>query len=257
MGYKAPKLPTQTSTFSLEPTRLAGEGLNINLSQQQDQTQTAPASTPAPTPEPTPEPTPTEPTYKYTDPGDVGYFGMKDYEELAGQGAPLSLIKEYAQKSPYGVGPEAARLLGMSSYTETQGKTTQFPVTSAQTIRYTDPGDKGYFGMQDYEELAGQGASMDLIKQYAQKSPMGVGPAAAARLGLPVTQNMPAAPAPAPRPAPAPSKPSYTYTDPGDKGAFGKMDYDELARQGVSTSEMRRIASGMQVGDWARRVLGL
>lgn len=312
LSYKAPKTPTQTATFSLEPTTLLTKSV----------------LEPSPTPEPETPETPETPTYTYTDPGDVGYFGMKDYLELARQGASDEVAREYALKAQYGVGPEAARLLGLDPYTKTQGVSTQYPPTSARTItytdpgdkgyfgmkdvkelrgqgasmdlikeyaqkapmglgpeaaklldlpvatqmptkssgdelvrmagevfNYTDPGDKGYFGMKDYEELAGQGASKDVIKEYAQKASMGVGPEAARLLDLPVATQMPSAPAPAPKPAPRSVQ--YTYTDPGDKGAFGQKDFEQLASQGVSKEEMRRLASGMQVGPWAKSALGL
>lgn len=194
LSYKAPKQPSRVATFGIEPTRLAGQGpLTLNVSQQQEQTQAAPAPAPAPAPEPE-----KPKTYTYTDPGDQGYFGIKDYNELLSQGAPESLIKEYAGKAQYGVGPLAAQILGMQPYTETQGKTTQFPITTQtiaaptpapapepqKTYTYTDPGDKGYFGRKDFEELAGQGASLDVIRDYARRSPLGVGAWAKDVLGL-------------------------------------------------------------------------
>jgi len=52
---------------------------------------------------------------KYTDPGDPGFFGMKDYEELRSQGATREQIIKYAQEARHGVGAKAASLLGLSA----------------------------------------------------------------------------------------------------------------------------------------------
>jgi hypothetical protein len=259
MGFKKAVEPTSVRSFQLAPAAPAAAAPAA----------AAPAAAAPAAAAPTPA-TPVEPTYTYTDPGDKGYFGMKDYEELMRQNAPMSLIKEYAEKSPYGVGPDAAKSLGMRPYTETQGRSTQFPITSARTIQYTDPGDTGYFGMKDYEELQRQGASMNLIKEYASKSPMGVGPEAARLLGMQATTKMPSAPAAEPAssatsflnnwmasPSSTPKQP-YTFTDPGDKGAFGMQDYNELAGQGVDEDEIRRVARGFSVvGPEAKRRLGI
>ena len=113
-------------------------------------------------------------TYSYTDPGDAGYFGMKDYEELAAQGASRADLIRYAFAAPKGVGPAVASKLGIRAYDQ--------PTPSS--LSYTDPGDKGFFGMKDFEELASQGATFEQIKDYAKKARYGVGGEAASILNL-------------------------------------------------------------------------
>lgn len=132
-----------------------------------------PPPTPAPAPAPAASPTYGK-TYNYTDPGDKGYFGMKDYEELASQGASKADLIRYAFSAPSGVGPAAAQRLGIRAYDQ--------PIPS--TLSYTDPGDKGFFGIKDFEELASQGASLQQIQDYAKKAKYGVGEEAASILGL-------------------------------------------------------------------------
>lgn len=196
---------------------------------------TTPAPAPAPAPAPTPTPTP--PKISYTDPGDKGFFGMLDYDELLAQGLNRQQIADYAKKAQYGVGPIAAQLLGLQPYTATVGKSTKAPpgftlasalptapapaakpaptpapAPTAPKITYTDPGDKGVFGMKDYDELVRQGATRQQILDYAKKAQYGVGKTAAQVLGLQpsatvggVPQTPAAAPAAKPAPAPAPA----------------------------------------------------
>jgi hypothetical protein len=139
----------------------------------------------APAPAPPPPPTPQQPqqaatnpsygkAYNYTDPGDKGFFGMKDYDELMGQGASRADLIRYAFSAPSGVGSAVASKLGIRAYDQ--------PIPS--TLSYTDPGDQGFFGMKDFEELAGQGASLQQIQDYAKKAKYGVGEEAASILGL-------------------------------------------------------------------------
>jgi hypothetical protein len=114
-------------------------------------------------------------SYNYTDPGDKGYFGMADYNELAGQGASRADLIRYAFSAPRGVGPAVASMLGIRS--------SDSPVPSS--LSYTDPGDQGFFGMKDFEELAKQGATFQQIKDYASKAQYGVGAEVANILGMP------------------------------------------------------------------------
>jgi hypothetical protein len=140
----------------------------------------APQAAPAPTPPPPPPPAPTaaQPSYgkqyTYTDPGDKGFFGMKDYEELASQGASRADMIRYAFSAPSGVGPSVASMLGIRA----------FNAPTPSSLSYTDPGDKGFFGMKDFEELASQGATLQQIKDYAGKAQYGVGGEAASILGM-------------------------------------------------------------------------
>ena len=180
---------------------------------------------------------------QYTDPGDKGYFGIKDYNELLSQGASQEQIKEYAKRAQYGVGPLASQILGVKPYTETQGILTQFPIS---TVGKTPPaletvpdlGDVGWFGKQDYDYMKNAGFTEAQIKYKAGQAQYGIGSEVANTLGLS-------------------SSPRYTYTDPGDKGVFGQKDYDELAGQGVSETEMKRIASTMQLGPAIRQRWGM
>jgi len=112
--------------------------------------------------------------YSYTDPGDKGYFGMKDYQELAAQGASRADMIRYAFSAPKGVGPKVAEQLGIRAY--------DAPIPSS--LSYTDPGDTGFFGMKDFEELSRQGATLQQIKDYAGKAKYGVGGEAASILGM-------------------------------------------------------------------------
>jgi len=112
--------------------------------------------------------------YSYTDPGDKGYFGMKDYQELAAQGASRADMIRYAFSAPKGVGTKVAEQLGIRAF--------DAPIPSS--LSYTDPGDTGFFGMKDFEELSRQGATLQQIKDYASKAKYGVGGEAASILGI-------------------------------------------------------------------------
>jgi len=112
--------------------------------------------------------------YSYTDPGDKGYFGMADYRELQAQGASRADLIRYAFSSPKGVGPKVAEQLGIRAY----------DAPTPSSLSYTDPGDKGFFGMKDFEELSRQGATLQQIKDYAGKAKYGVGGEAASILGI-------------------------------------------------------------------------
>ena len=112
--------------------------------------------------------------YSYTDPGDKGYFGMADYRELQNQGASRADMIRYAFSAPKGVGNKVAEQLGIRAF--------DAPIPSS--LSYTDPGDKGFFGMKDFEELSRQGATLQQIKDYASKAKYGVGGEAASILGI-------------------------------------------------------------------------
>ena len=112
--------------------------------------------------------------YSYTDPGDKGYFGMADYRELQNQGASRADLIRYAFSSPKGVGTKVAEQLGIRAY----------DAPTPSSLSYTDPGDKGFFGMKDFEELSRQGATLQQIKDYAGKAKYGVGGEAASILGM-------------------------------------------------------------------------
>ena len=112
--------------------------------------------------------------YSYTDPGDKGYFGMADYRELQNQGASRADMIRYAFSAPKGVGNKVAEQLGIRAF--------DAPIPSS--LSYTDPGDKGFFGMKDFEELSRQGATLQQIKDYASKAKYGVGGEAASILGM-------------------------------------------------------------------------
>ena len=112
--------------------------------------------------------------YSYTDPGDKGYFGMADYRELQNQGASRADLIRYAFSAPKGVGNKVAEQLGIRAF--------DAPIPSS--LSYTDPGDKGFFGMKDFEELSRQGATLQQIKDYAGKAKYGVGGEAASILGM-------------------------------------------------------------------------
>jgi len=136
----------------------------------------APASAPAPTQAPAQQAA--QPLYgkqySYTDPGDKGYFGMADYRELQNQGASRADLIRYAFSAPKGVGPKVAEQLGIRAY----------DAPTPSSLSYTDPGDKGFFGMKDFEELSRQGATLQQIKDYASKAKYGVGGEAASILGM-------------------------------------------------------------------------
>ena len=243
LSYKAPKEPYREYEAGLMPSEDGGVNVNVTQSQSQDDTISQTVQPPAPPAPPAPEP---EPSISYTDPGDQGYFGMKDYDELMAQGLTREQIGEYATSRQYGVGPVASQVLGVKPYTETQGVSTQFPITTAesqQTPRslegVEDQGDKGWFGMKDYDYMKGLGFLENQIKAQAEKSQYGIGEEAASKLGLQGGAK-------------------YTFTDPGDKGAFGMKDYDELAGQGVGEEEIRRVARGFgTIGTAARQKLGI
>lgn len=218
------------------------------------------------------------PNYTYTDPGDKGIFGMQDYRELESQGVSEDVMKFIAQGQAY-TGPVASRLLGLDKNYQSGGYTpaTIEPMKQAATdfinkalnkprkvytdssdyskapvgerIFYGDPGDKGVFGMKDYEQLKGQGLTEDDIRSFASTQ-KAVGPKAAIKMNLPgVLDSYKSA---------QKSSPSYSYTDPGDKDAFGMKDYEELYGQGVSEDVMRFIASGQKrVGQKAAKLLGI
>jgi len=112
--------------------------------------------------------------YSYTDPGDKGYFGMADYRELQNQGASRADLIRYAFSAPKGVGTKVAEQLGIRAY----------DAPTPSSLSYTDPGDKGFFGMKDFEELSRQGATLQQIKDYASKAKYGVGGEAASILGM-------------------------------------------------------------------------
>lgn len=245
LSYKAPKEPYREYEGGLVPSEDGGVNVNVSQSQTQDGAVYQAPATPA-TPATPETPAAPEPTIKYTDPGDQGYFGMKDYDELMAQGLSREQIGEYASSRQYGVGPLAAQVLGVKPYTETQGVSTQFPITTAesqQTPRslegIEDQGDKGWFGIKDYDYMKGLGFLENQIKAQAEKAQYGIGEEAASKLGLKGGAK-------------------YTFTDPGDKGAFGMKDYEELAGQGVGEEEIRRVASGFgTIGTLARQKLGL
>lgn len=218
------------------------------------------------------------PDYTYTDPGDKNIFGMKDYRELEKQGVSEDVMRFLAQGKS-SVGPVASRLLGLEKGYKSGGETaaTIKPNVQAATnfinaalnkprkiytdiddfnkakvgerIFYSDPGDKGVFGMKDVEQLRGQGLTRDDIRYFASTQEK-VGPKVAIEYDLPGAVNT--------YKGVSKSAPSYTYTDPGDKDAFGMKDYEELYHQGVGEDEMRFIASGQKrVGERAARLLGI
>ena len=218
------------------------------------------------------------PRFNYTDPGDKGIFGMKDYRELESQGVSEDVMRFIAQGQAY-TGPVTSRLLGLDKNYQSGRYTpaTIEPMKQAATdfinkalnkprkvytdssdyskapvgerIFYSDPGDTGVFGMKDYEQLKGQGLTEDDIRSFASTQ-KAVGPKAAIKMNLPgVLDSYKSA---------QKSSPSYSYTDPGDKDAFGMKDYEELYGQGVSEDVMRFIASGQKrVGQKAAKLLGI
>lgn len=218
------------------------------------------------------------PDYVYTDPGDKNVFGMEDYRELEAQGVSEDVMRFLAQGKGR-TGPVAARLLGLEKGYESGGETasTITPIKQAATnfinkalnkprtvytdaadfanapvgerIFYSDPGDKGVFGMKDYAQLESQGLTEDDIKSFASTQAK-VGPKAAVKMGLPGVLDS--------YQSSQKTSPSYSYTDPGDKDAFGMKDYEELYGQGVSEDVMRFIASGQKrVGEKAAKLLGI
>lgn len=251
LRYKAPLVTPGESTFKLveTPKSLVDRGEAFAppsyIQPQAPKAEEAPA--------PAPAPKPTTPSYTYTDPGDKGAFGMKDYEELFGQGVSTAEMRKIAEASPYGVGPAAAEKLGLKPYTETHS---WIQPGGQPTYKFTDPGSKNVFGIEDYYELLQQNIPKVEMTKVAKSMKGGVGPEAAKALGLEQYSYVPSEFA-ATRMAGA--KPSYTYTDPGDKGAFGMKDYEELQSQGVSLDEMRKIAGKAQygVGTKAAEILGM
>ena len=137
----------------------------------------------------------------------------------------------------------------------------------------SDKGDKGVFGQKDYEDLRSQGMDEDQIRHYASRQGK-VGPRMAKKFALSGklhdetgrsvgssnqewggTFSSEANPFYSKAPT---STPAYSYTDPGDKDAFGLKDVQELKKQGVGDDVMRFIAAGQgKIGDKARRYLGI
>ena len=150
----------------------------------------------------------------------------------------------------------------------------------------SDKGDKGVFGQKDYEDLKSQGMDDDQIRYYASRQEK-VGPKMAKKFALSGklydeyggseryqgggashpwrvtprtwggTFSSEANPAYSKSPT---SSPAYSYTDPGDIGAFGMKDVEELKHQGVGDDVMRFIAAGHgegKIGGKARRYLGI
>lgn len=115
-------------------------------------------------------------------PGD-GYEKLGDY----GRNAMVWFRAGQPQAAP----PPPPTARSQTDPSVTKGPT---PLIPSGKYRYTDPGDKGFFGMKDYEELKGQGANDDEIRSYAQMAQFGVGPAVASMLGLqPYTVTKPTA----------------------------------------------------------------
>ena len=169
VGYKAPKMSGNSRSINRAPI----PGTSYAVLRKRS---SAPASAPAPAQAPAQQAE--QPLYgkqySYTDPGDKGYFGMKDYQELAAQGASRADLIRYAFSSPKGVGTKVAEQLGIRA----------FDAPTPSSLSYTDPGDKGFFGMKDFEELSRQGATLQQIKDYASKAKYGVGGEAASILGI-------------------------------------------------------------------------
>ena len=221
----------------------------------------------------------TNPNYTYTDPGDKDVFGMEDFRELYSQGVGEDVMR-YVAQSKGNIGDVAKRVLGLEKGYKSGGQTPGTIKPSTQGVKatnflnaalnkarnvyttqedfdkanvgerilYTDPGDKGVFGMKDAEELRNQGMTDEDIKYFASTQGK-VGPKAALKYGLSGTTDASGS---------SKTNPNYTYTDPGDKDAFGMKDYEELYRQGVGEDEMRFIASGQKrVGEVAARLLGI
>jgi hypothetical protein len=117
----------------------------------------------------------------YSDPGDKGAFGMKDYQELFEQGASVAEMRKIAEKSPYGVGTEAAKLLDLDPYTETKP---WIQPGGQPSYTFTDPGSKNVFGMKDYYELLKQDIPKMEMERVARSMSGGIGPEAAKALGL-------------------------------------------------------------------------
>ena len=117
----------------------------------------------------------------YSDPGDKGAFGMKDYQELFEQGASVAEMRKIAEASPYGVGTEAAKLLDLDPYTETKP---WIQPGGQPSYTFTDPGSKDVFGMKDYYELLKQDIPKMEMERVARSMSGGIGPEAAKALGL-------------------------------------------------------------------------
>ena len=167
VGYKAPKMSGNSRSINRAPV----PGTSYAVLRKRS---SAPASAPAPAPAQQAAQPLYGKQYSYTDPGDKGYFGMKDYQELAAQGASRADMIRYAFSAPKGVGTKVAEQLGIRAF--------DAPIPSS--LSYTDPGDTGFFGMKDFEELSRQGATLQQIKDYASKAKYGVGGEAASILGI-------------------------------------------------------------------------
>ena len=167
VGYKAPKMSGHSRSINREPIPGTSFAVLRKLS-------SAPAAATAPAPAQQAEQPLYGKQYSYTDPGDKGFFGMADYRELQNQGASRADMIRYAFSSPKGVGNKVAEQLGIRAF--------DAPIPSS--LSYTDPGDKGFFGMKDFEELSRQGATLQQIKDYAGKAKYGVGGEAASILGI-------------------------------------------------------------------------
>lgn len=235
--------------------------------------------------------------FKYTDPGDKGSFGLRDIEELEKQGVDKATMS-YIASGQKNIGPIAKRILGLDKedqwkrdvqkvqrggtehtvlkpdeiaarsfgsqgiwkpdtvYTSKEDYQEMLKGANKQPNKhlYTDPGDKGVFGMKDLEELKKQGMARDQLKYFASRQSK-VGPRAAKELGL-TGSLYPEGYSPKEKSESFGS--GYTYTDPGDKNAFGMKDVEELSKQGVSDKQMRFIAAGQKtIGEKAAKYLGI
>jgi len=252
LRYKAPLVTPGETVFKLTetPASLIARGEAPAPMRPEEPKKEAPAA-----PAPAPAPAPVAKAFTYTDPGDKGAFGMKDYNELAGQGVSITEMRKIAQASPYGVGTAAAKLLDMKPYTETKP---WIQPGGQPTYSFTDPGSKNVFGLEDYYELLRQDIPKVEMTKVAKSMSGGIGSEAAKALGLEQYSYVPAEFVSASTQQKA-ATPSYTYTDPGDKGAFGMKDYEELQKQNVGLDEMRRLAGQAQygVGTKAAELLGM
>lgn len=205
-------------------------------------------------------------SFTYTDPGDKFAFGMKDLNELRSQGVSDENIRYYASQAPQ-VGPKAAAELKLAGILENYQNPSSAPQSNPD-YTYTDPVDKGIFGMQDYRELESQGVSEDVMRYIAQGQSY-TGPVASRLLGLDKNYQSGGYTSATIKPMKqaatdfintALNKPRKVYTDssdyskapvgerifygdPGDKNVFGMKDYEQLKRQGLAEEDIRSFAS--------------
>ena len=236
MSYKAPKMPTTISEFSLKPE---APGTNINI--------TLPGGPPAP-PAPPAKPVDTRRSLGSiaAEYGQSGLFGAADYFEAQKLGYSNDEIRSYMEGNPNMVAPtnRAGQSGGLYEQVVRGNVNPQSVSPRAAQLATSAGQDPFYFGGEDYKNALAAGRSNADIKRYLDQNmgnirgenlPGGGGVYdwAAGKATAPQQYG---GPAPAPAPAPA-----YEINTSAGQSAefFGGEDYKAAKSAGRSDEDIR------------------